>query len=138
MRLRPATVSLLEQLQYELPCCRLCLLQVDRTEVIRSCVNPTYSKVFKLDFYFEEVQRLRFELYDINSSHNGLKEADFLGSVECTLGQVSVLDAPTHLLLTRRCPSDVLLCLFLLFFSLMLMFPTRLLTGLRSTNQLAR
>uniref|UniRef100_A0A3Q4MFZ3 Copine IVa n=1 Tax=Neolamprologus brichardi TaxID=32507 RepID=A0A3Q4MFZ3_NEOBR len=64
-------------------------MEVDRTEVIRSCVSPTYSKVFTLDFYFEEVQRLRFELYDINSSHNGLKEAIFLGSVECTLGQVS-------------------------------------------------
>ncbi|KAM7382806.1 hypothetical protein PAMP_002513 [Pampus punctatissimus] len=63
-------------------------MEVDRTEVIRSCVNPTYSKVFTLDFYFEEVQRLRFELYDINSSHNGLREADFLGSVECTLGQI--------------------------------------------------
>uniref|UniRef100_A0A7N8XZF1 Copine IVa n=1 Tax=Mastacembelus armatus TaxID=205130 RepID=A0A7N8XZF1_9TELE len=63
-------------------------MEVDRTEVIRSCVNPTYSKVFTLDFYFEEVQRLRFELYDINSSHNGLKEADFLGSVECTLAQI--------------------------------------------------
>lgn len=65
------------------------LLQVDRTEVLRSCVNPSYSKVFTLDFYFEEVQRLRFELYDTNSGYNGLKEADFLGSVECTLGQVS-------------------------------------------------
>ncbi|KAI4796029.1 hypothetical protein KUCAC02_029487, partial [Chaenocephalus aceratus] len=64
---------------------------VDRTEVIRSCVNPTYSKVFTLDYYFEEVQRLRLELYDVNSSHNGLKEALFLGSVECTLGQVSLL-----------------------------------------------
>ncbi|XP_029359756.1 copine-4 isoform X1 [Echeneis naucrates] len=63
-------------------------MEVDRTEVIRSCVNPAYSKVFTLDFYFEEVQRLRFELYDINSSHNGVKEADFLGSVECTLGQI--------------------------------------------------
>ncbi|KAM6910019.1 copine-4 [Xenentodon cancila] len=63
-------------------------MEVDRTEVIRSCVNPTYSKVFTLDFYFEEVQRLRFELYDINSSHNGLREADVLGSVECTLGQI--------------------------------------------------
>ncbi|XP_032413726.1 copine-4 [Xiphophorus hellerii] len=62
-------------------------MEVDRTEVIRSCVNPTYSKVFTLDFYFEEVQRLRFELFDINS-HNGPKEADFLGSVECTLGQI--------------------------------------------------
>ncbi|XP_037309828.1 copine-4 isoform X2 [Pungitius pungitius] len=60
-------------------------MEVDRTEVIRSSVNPTYSKVFTLDFYFEEVQRLRLELYDINSA---LKEADFLGSVECTLGQI--------------------------------------------------
>ncbi|XP_041650411.1 copine-4 isoform X1 [Cheilinus undulatus] len=63
-------------------------MEVERTEVIRSCVNPTFSDVFTLDFHFEEVQRLRFELYDINSSHNGLKEADFLGSVECTLGQI--------------------------------------------------
>ncbi|XP_034029612.1 copine-4 [Thalassophryne amazonica] len=63
-------------------------MEVDRTEVMQSCVNPSYSKVFTLDFYFEEVQRLRFELYDINSSHNGLKEANFLGSVECTLGQI--------------------------------------------------
>ncbi|CAJ1061231.1 copine-4 isoform X1 [Xyrichtys novacula] len=63
-------------------------VEVDRTEVIRSSVNPSYSKVFNLDFYFEEVQRLRFELYDINSSYNGLKAALFLGSVECTLGQI--------------------------------------------------
>ncbi|CAK6981689.1 copine-4 isoform X1 [Scomber scombrus] len=63
-------------------------MEVDRTEVIRSCVNPSYSKVFTLDFYFEEVQRLRFELFDINSGYNGLREADFLGSVECTLAQI--------------------------------------------------
>lgn len=62
------------------------LLQVDRTEVIHSCINPSFSKVFTVDFYFEEVQRLRFKLYDIISS---LEDADFLGSVEVTLGQVS-------------------------------------------------
>ncbi|ELW48270.1 Copine-4 [Tupaia chinensis] len=61
---------------------------VDRTEVIRTCINPVYSKLFTVDFYFEEVQRLRFEVHDISSSHNGLKEADFLGSMECTLGQI--------------------------------------------------
>uniref|UniRef100_A0A672MHB8 Copine 4 n=1 Tax=Sinocyclocheilus grahami TaxID=75366 RepID=A0A672MHB8_SINGR len=65
-------------------------LEVDRTEVIRSCINPTFSKVFTLDFYFEEVQRLRYELYDISSSHNGMREADCLGAMECTLGQVSI------------------------------------------------
>ncbi|XP_061884951.1 copine-4 [Entelurus aequoreus] len=63
-------------------------IEVDRTEVMRSCVNPSYSKVFTLDFYFEEVQRLRFELYDINSNYNDVKDVDFLGAVECTLGQI--------------------------------------------------
>uniref|UniRef100_A0AAR2J6A0 C2 domain-containing protein n=1 Tax=Pygocentrus nattereri TaxID=42514 RepID=A0AAR2J6A0_PYGNA len=63
-------------------------LEVDRTEVIRSCINPTFSKVFTLDYYFEEVQRLRFELYDMNSSHNGMREIDCLGAMECTLGQI--------------------------------------------------
>ncbi|XP_072548614.1 copine-4 [Salminus brasiliensis] len=63
-------------------------LEVDRTEVIRSCINPTFSKVFTLDYYFEEVQRLRYELYDMSSSHNGMREADCLGAVECTLGQI--------------------------------------------------
>ncbi|XP_043330343.1 copine-4 isoform X5 [Cervus elaphus] len=62
--------------------------EVDRTEVIRTCINPVYSKLFTVDFYFEEVQRLRFEVHDISSTHNGLKEADFLGSMECTLGQI--------------------------------------------------
>ncbi|KAJ8334582.1 hypothetical protein SKAU_G00402210 [Synaphobranchus kaupii] len=62
--------------------------EVDRTEVIRSSINPVFSKVFLVDFYFEEVQRLRYELHDISSNHNGLKEADFLGAMECTLGQI--------------------------------------------------
>ncbi|KAG2465087.1 CPNE4 protein, partial [Polypterus senegalus] len=63
-------------------------LEVDRTEIIRSSINPVFSKVFTVDFYFEEVQRLRYEVYDISSNHNGLKDADFLGAMECTLGQV--------------------------------------------------
>ncbi|XP_076865617.1 copine-4 isoform X1 [Brachyhypopomus gauderio] len=62
--------------------------EVDRTEVIRSSTGPVFSKVFTVDYYFEEVQRLRFELHDISNNHNGLKEADFLGAMECTLGQI--------------------------------------------------
>ncbi|XP_039381532.1 copine-4 isoform X5 [Mauremys reevesii] len=62
--------------------------EVDRTEVIRTCINPIFSKLFTVDFYFEEVQRLRFEVHDISSNHNGLKDADFLGAMECTLGQI--------------------------------------------------
>ncbi|XP_060916296.1 copine-4 [Labrus mixtus] len=62
--------------------------EVDRTEVIRSSSGPVFSKIFLVDYYFEEVQRLRFELHDISSGNNGLRDADFLGSMECTLGQI--------------------------------------------------
>nr|XP_020462616.1 copine-4 isoform X2 [Monopterus albus] len=62
--------------------------EVDRTEVIRSSSSPVFSKVFLVDYYFEEVQRLRYELHDISSGNNGLRDADFLGAMECTLGQI--------------------------------------------------
>ncbi|GCB73875.1 hypothetical protein scyTo_0002957 [Scyliorhinus torazame] len=64
--------------------------EVDRTEVIRTCINPVFSKVYTVDFYFEEVQRLRFEVHDIGSNHlhNGVKDSEILGGMECTLGQI--------------------------------------------------
>uniref|UniRef100_A0AAZ3Q8W5 C2 domain-containing protein n=1 Tax=Oncorhynchus tshawytscha TaxID=74940 RepID=A0AAZ3Q8W5_ONCTS len=62
--------------------------EVDRTEVIRSCISPVFSKVLLVDYYFEEVQRLRYELHDISPAHNGLRDTDCLGAMECTLGQI--------------------------------------------------
>ncbi|EDL21095.1 copine IV, isoform CRA_d [Mus musculus] len=86
--------------------------EVDRTEVIRTCINPVYSKLFTVDFYFEEVQRLRFEVHDISSNHNGLKEADFLGGMECTLGQVDrrcLLSPPLQAFLPSSDPCSLFL-----------------------------
>ncbi len=40
------------------------------------------------------VQKLRFEVYDIDSDNCSLQDADFLGELECTLGQVSPLCLP--------------------------------------------
>uniref|UniRef100_I3JF19 Copine 7 n=1 Tax=Oreochromis niloticus TaxID=8128 RepID=I3JF19_ORENI len=65
-------------------------IELDRTEVIKSNLHPVFGKVFSLDYYFEEVQKLRFEVYDIHGTHSiGTRDDDFLGGVECTLGQVS-------------------------------------------------
>lgn len=66
------------------------LLQVDRTEVVKSSLHPVFSKVFTVDYYFEGVQKLRFEVYDTHGP-SGLtcQDDDFLGGMECTLGQVS-------------------------------------------------
>nr|XP_023413753.1 copine-7 [Loxodonta africana] len=77
-------------------------LQVDRTEVVRSSLHPVFSKVFTLDYYFEEVQKLRFEVYDTHGP-GGLScpEDDFLGGTECTLGQIVAQKKMTRALLLK-------------------------------------
>ncbi|XP_071341821.1 copine-3-like isoform X3 [Trachinotus anak] len=62
--------------------------EIGRTEKIKNCLNPSFSKTFVIDYYFEMVQKLKFELYDIDSDNGSLQDADFLGELECTLGQI--------------------------------------------------
>lgn len=63
--------------------------QVDRSEVIKSNLNPVFAKIFTVDYYFEEVQKLRFEVYDSHGQAGvGTHDDDFLGGMECTVGQV--------------------------------------------------
>ncbi|KAJ7428760.1 hypothetical protein WISP_00803 [Willisornis vidua] len=65
-------------------------VQVDRSEVIKSNLNPVFAKIFTVDYYFEEVQKLRFEVYDSHGHAGvGTHDDDFLGGMECTVGQVS-------------------------------------------------
>lgn len=62
--------------------------EVGRTEKIENCLSPKFSKPIVLDYYFEMVQKLRFEMHDIDTENCSLQEADFLGQLECTLGQI--------------------------------------------------
>ncbi|XP_032557148.1 copine-7 isoform X1 [Chiroxiphia lanceolata] len=65
-------------------------MEVDRSEVIKSNLNPVFAKIFTVDYYFEEVQKLRFEVYDSHGHAGvGTHDDDFLGGMECTVGQVS-------------------------------------------------
>ncbi|XP_048210758.1 copine-7 [Perognathus longimembris pacificus] len=77
-------------------------VQVDRTEVVKSCLHPVFSKVFTVDYYFEEVQKLRFEVYDTHGP-TGLsyQDDDFLGGMECTLGQIVAQKKMTRALLLK-------------------------------------
>ncbi|XP_030612092.1 copine-3-like [Archocentrus centrarchus] len=59
-----------------------------RTEMILNCLNPKFAKKFVLDYYFEMVQRLKFCVYDIDNDTYDLSDDDFLGELECTLGQI--------------------------------------------------
>uniref|UniRef100_A0AAY4DDX9 C2 domain-containing protein n=1 Tax=Denticeps clupeoides TaxID=299321 RepID=A0AAY4DDX9_9TELE len=59
-----------------------------RTEVIDNTLNPDFVRKYILDYFFEEKQNLRFDMYDVDSKSPDLSKHDFLGQVFCTLGEV--------------------------------------------------
>ena len=66
------------------------LPQVERTEVLRSCSSPVFSRVLALEYFFEEKQPLQFHVFDAEDGSTSPRNDTFLGSTECTLGQVCV------------------------------------------------
>uniref|UniRef100_A0A8D2IW04 Copine-2 n=1 Tax=Varanus komodoensis TaxID=61221 RepID=A0A8D2IW04_VARKO len=62
--------------------------EVDRTETAVNNLNPAFSKKFIIDYRFEEVQKLKFALFDQDKSSMQLYEHDFLGEFACTLGTI--------------------------------------------------
>ena len=56
---------------------------IGETEIIWDNLNPTFSKSIELDYYFEEVQQLRFECVDIDK-----KGYDMIGNVRCQLAEI--------------------------------------------------
>ncbi|NWY20674.1 CPNE1 protein, partial [Aphelocoma coerulescens] len=62
--------------------------ELDRTEKIKNCQDPEFCKKLVVDYYFEKVQKLKFGVYDIDNKSFDLNDDDYLGGVECTLGQV--------------------------------------------------
>ncbi|XP_057213349.1 copine-5 isoform X1 [Triplophysa rosa] len=64
-----------------------------RTEVIDNTLNPDFVRKYILDYFFEEKQNLRFDIYDIDSKSPDLTKHpsdfnDFLGQTFCTLGEI--------------------------------------------------
>uniref|UniRef100_A0A4W4F7X0 C2 domain-containing protein n=1 Tax=Electrophorus electricus TaxID=8005 RepID=A0A4W4F7X0_ELEEL len=62
--------------------------EVARTERVQNCLNPKFAKKIVIDYQFEVVQKLRFAIYDIDSKAIELNDHDFLGEMECSLGQI--------------------------------------------------
>uniref|UniRef100_UPI00398EF0C5 copine-1 isoform X2 n=1 Tax=Pristiophorus japonicus TaxID=55135 RepID=UPI00398EF0C5 len=63
-------------------------MELDRTERVKNCQKPQFAKKLQVDYYFERVQKLKFGVYDIDNKSTALNDDDYLGGVECTLGQV--------------------------------------------------
>ncbi|XP_074917448.1 copine-6 [Chelonoidis abingdonii] len=63
--------------------------EVGRSEIMRCSLNPVFSHVFPLDYFFEEMQMLCFEVYDASGAEDaGFQDDAFLGEAECSLGQI--------------------------------------------------
>lgn len=56
-------------------------MKVGQTEIIKDCLNPKFSTPILVDYYFQELQELRFTIVDIDA-HN---KFDLLGWSPCTI-----------------------------------------------------
>ncbi|XP_069765171.1 copine-8 isoform X3 [Narcine bancroftii] len=84
-----------------------------RTEAIDNTLNPDFVRKFLLDYFFEERQNLRFDLYDVDSKSSNLSEHDFLGQAFCTLGEIvgsqgSRLEKPLVGIPGKKCGTIIL------------------------------
>eukprot|EP01084_Bolivina_argentea_P024000 44804_1 len=63
--------------------------ELGRTECITDNENPSFATQFKMDYYFEEEQILRFDVFDEDKKGSKkLKDHDFIGSATMILGEI--------------------------------------------------
>lgn len=62
--------------------------ELGRTETLDNQLNPDFATKFTVTYYFEELQSIKFEIYDVDSASHNLKNHDFIGSLECSLGEL--------------------------------------------------
>ncbi|KAM4720914.1 copine-9 [Rhinophrynus dorsalis] len=84
-----------------------------RTEVIDNTLNPDFVRKFVLDYFFEEKQNLRFDVFNVDSRSCNISKHDFLGQAFCTLGEVigsqrSRLEKPLTGIPGKKCGTIIL------------------------------
>lgn len=76
------------------PCCLMYVQigdqwkEVGRTEAIKNNQNPTFTKPIEVDYFFEEIQKVRFDIYDIDNKSLKVTDDDHLGFAETTLAEI--------------------------------------------------
>lgn len=63
-------------------------VEIGRTEALKDNLNPTWTKLFLVDYYFEFQQQLKVDIFDQDSSSTKLSEHDYIGGATFTLGQL--------------------------------------------------
>ncbi|XP_061179726.1 copine-3-like [Saccostrea echinata] len=62
--------------------------EIGRTEHIKNCHDPKFATPFTVEYFFEEIQKVKIEVYDLDNATSELTDDDFLGKVECNLAQI--------------------------------------------------
>jgi Ca2+-dependent lipid-binding protein len=76
------------------PCCVMYVKSGDewtefaRTETIQNNLNPVFERSFQIDYVFDDVQIVKFEVYDIDNKSEKLTDDDFLGELETTVAEI--------------------------------------------------
>ena len=58
--------------------------EYDRTETIMDNLNPDFVKKLEMDFYFEEILFMKFDVFDVDVGPD-----DYIGTVETTLAEIA-------------------------------------------------
>ena len=66
-------------------------LKFGRTEHVKNTLNPVFTKAIEICYRFEEKQDLKFAVYDIDNLTETLSDDELLGTIECSLAEVSSL-----------------------------------------------
>ena len=63
--------------------------EVDRTEMVKNSLNPEFAKNIKMEYHFEMRQKIRFDVYDVDTTPTSpLEDHDFVGSAEILLSDI--------------------------------------------------
>jgi len=79
--------------------------EVGRTEMLKNTLNPSWKTKFNVDYYFEQRQMVRFEVYDWDSKSNRLSDHDFLARHECSLGNIVSSPGKQYVTIIKDGPS---------------------------------
>ena len=59
--------------------------QIGQTEVIQNNLNPDFETSFTVAYWFEKVQRFKFQMVDVDSATG---QGDLIGEIETTMGDL--------------------------------------------------
>lgn len=62
--------------------------EVGRTEVVKNNLNPEFTESVEVDYRFEEVQKMKFLVYDVDDAVEHLAQQVLLGDTDCSLAQI--------------------------------------------------